>query len=191
MFTGIVQAVGTVTWSGSRLHVTATWPEDHEPIQAGESVAVNGCCLTTTVPGKLEFDLSPETLSRTMLSSLSDGDAVNLERALRVGDRLGGHWVQGHVDAVGEILSIEVHESGSVMRLRVPDDGIPFLLPKGSLTVNGISLTIVNPSQNTCEFALIPHTIAHTNLAQTQPGDPTNLEYDILAKMARTWMNLD
>ena len=185
MFTGIIQAVSVVTWpvlSGLFRLQLGIVPHDWEPWATGESLAVNGCCLTVLEPlgNELSFNLSEETLSRTTLGSLRQGHLVNLERAMRVGDRLGGHIVQGHVDAIGELVSVSP-ETG-IFRFRVPSEHGRYLIDKGSITIDGISLTVVEPNHNEFEVAVIPHTLAATNLATRQPGDRVNLEFDVIAK---------
>lgn len=150
----------------------------------GESVAVNGCCLTVVRSGVNDatFDLSEETLARTNLGLLREGSHVNVERAMKPNDRFGGHIVQGHVDAVGELVSRQPSETGEVFRFRVPLDGDVFLIDKGSIAVDGISLTVVHPDN--CEFDVwvIPHTLSQTTLGAIQPGAAVNLEYDVVAK---------
>lgn len=179
MFTGLIQQTGRVIkLEGYRLEVSAvTSPDD--PWVLGESVAINGCCLTVvSFDGPLCFDLSDETLSRTNLSDLRSGDPVNIERAMKIGDRLGGHIVQGHVDGVGKLLAIE----GDTFLFEVPDAGGRYLIDKGSIAIDGISLTVVSPEENRFSVAVIPHTRSETNLQIRRPGDRVNLEYDVLAK---------
>lgn len=183
MFTGLIQTLGVVREFGAgRLVLDATWPDDHEPIAAGESVAVNGCCLTTIEAGALVFELSPETLARTAFGKLIPGAVVNLERALRVGDRMGGHWVQGHVDGVGSLLAVSPHGAYTEFRFRIPAEGDRYLIDKGSITIDGISLTVVTPIDGEFAVWVIPHTLQHTNLKSARPGDAVNIEYDLVAK---------
>lgn len=184
MFTGLIQTLGTVVaFDFRRLSVripSDIWPEG---VQVGESVAVNGCCLTAVATGaELAFELSEETLARTALSDLVPGSAVNLERALRVGDRLGGHFVQGHVDGVGALLSRTARDGWHSFRFRIPDEGAKFLIDKGSIAIDGVSLTVVSPSSGDFDVAVIPHTLAETNLGELAPGARVNVEYDVLAK---------
>lgn len=183
MFTGIVEALGEVVLlDGGRLEIR---PEAHfapEGFDEGESVAVNGCCLTV-LPGEgLRFDLSPETLDRTSLGSLKPGARVNLERAMSLTTRLGGHVVQGHVDATGTIESSTAEGNSVVMKFRAPAGYGRYLIDKGSVTIEGVSLTVVRPEIDTFEVWVIPHTLEKTNLGTLQPGDPVNLEFDVLAK---------
>jgi riboflavin synthase len=190
LFTGIVQVVGhVVSLEGGRLVVEAEPPDGWEPIQAGESVAVNGVCLTALQDGqdgvqpiRLQFDLSEETLARTALRRLEPGRAVNLERALRMSDRLGGHVVQGHVDGVGRLLSAIENDLSWTYRFEAPEGAGRYLIDKGSIAVDGISLTVVQPEGDEFSVAVIPHTMAHTNLHELQADDPVNLEFDVLAK---------
>lgn len=183
MFTGIIQAVAEITdLQGSKLVVRAesAWPND--PIQAGESVAVNGCCLTALEDGSLSFDLSPETRLRTALQGLTIGSRVNLERAMRPMDRFGGHIVQGHVDAVGEVVTILQDGDFMVFRFRSPEEYDRYLIDKGSITIDGISLTVVHPVAGEFDVWVVPHTMGHTNLSCRRPADLVNLEFDVIAK---------
>jgi riboflavin synthase len=173
MFTGIVREVGRVVeFDGSRLVVDAA-----AKAEAGDSVAVAGVCLTVLPGSRLAFDVVPETLSRTTLSGLKQGDRVNIEPALRVGDPLGGHNVQGHVDGIGHVRSI-----GEPVWIDAPVDILRYCIEKGSITVDGVSLTIAAIDDAGFAVALIPHTLAETTLGELQPGDPVNLEADVLAK---------
>jgi len=183
MFTGIIQAVGKIKENqGSKLELNAetAWPGD--PIQAGESIAVNGCCLTALRDGELDFDLSPETRLRTAFNNSKPGSPVNLERAMRPMDRFGGHIVQGHVDAVGEAVTILQDGEFMVFRFRAPEEFDRYLIDKGSVTVDGISLTVVNPVGGEFDVWVVPHTLANTTLGSLRAGDLVNLEFDVLAK---------
>ena len=178
MFTGIVEELGRLeSLRDGRLRIAATRVIDG--VEIGESIAVNGCCLTVVAfgDGWWEADVSDETISRTSLARLNDGDGVNLERAVRANDRLGGHVVQGHVDAVGEV----VHPVPD-LRVRVPDGLLRYLVEKGSVTVDGVSLTIVQPLDDGFTVAIIPHTADVTTLGAKQPGDLVNIEVDVMAK---------
>jgi riboflavin synthase len=192
MFTGIVEELGTVAGTdgqsdGSadrhRVRLLATLVT--EDAKVGDSIAVDGCCLTVIalddgpVPGWWEADVSSETLRRTTLGSLGPGDRVNLERPVRLQDRLGGHLVQGHVDAVGEIV-----EPAPDLRVRMPADLLRYVVAKGSITVDGISLTVVDPLDDGFTVALIPHTTAVTTLGHKDAGATVNLEVDMMAKYA-------
>lgn len=184
MFTGIVQALGSVRLLENGLLIVdapEAWPND--PWQIGESISVNGCCLTlvATEPG-LTFDLSDETLRRTSLQRLKLGSKVNLERAMRAGDRFGGHIVQGHVDAVGSVAEIKPVEQGYEVFFDIPTEYDRYLIDKGSITIDGISLTVNEPANGRLWIAVIPHTWKVTTFGTAAVGDPVNLEFDVLAK---------
>lgn len=183
MFTGIVEERGTVREVGpARLAVACrTVATDAE---VGSSVAVNGVCLTVVErsPGHLAFDLSEETLRRTGFSRLSVGDPVNLERPLTLSSRLGGHLVQGHVDGLGEVTRIEPSPEGTWLTVRVPQELDRFLVEKGSVCVDGISLTVAEIDGDRFSVAVIPHTLDVTTLGSARVGDPVNLEIDVIAK---------
>ncbi len=187
MFTGIIRERGRVAsvergGEGVRLQVEA--PRTAGQVAVGDSVSVNGVCLTATVvdDGALSFDAVPETIRRSSLGQLEPGDEVNLEPALRVGDPLGGHYVQGHVDGVGRVRSVE--SEGEDVRVWV--DAVPellrYLVEKGSVTVEGVALTVTEVDESGFAVALVPHTLAETTLASLAAGDPVNLEVDVLAK---------
>jgi riboflavin synthase len=185
MFTGLIQAVGEVVRvDGGWLEVAVLEaPEAWEPWQKGESVAVSGACLTVVAHDPLlGFDVSEETFARTTLGSLKSGSRVNLERALRAGDRLGGHLVQGHVDAVGKLVSVEEAENAWIYRFAAPTEFDRYLIDKGSVAIEGISLTVVRPSAGEFEVWVIPHTRQVTNLGSLSAGSPVNLEFDQVAK---------
>lgn len=192
MFTGIVEELGRVRTiapreGGARLELACT--EVIGDAAIGDSIAVNGCCLTVVELGEgwWAADAQIETLDRTTLGTLVAGDPVNLERPLRLGDRLGGHLVLGHVDGVGEVTAVEPLPDGSTrIVVRAPAALAPYLVEKGSVTVDGASLTIttVRDTDAGTEFgvALIPHTLAVTTLGVRRPGDRVNLEADMIAK---------
>lgn len=186
MFTGIILHHGIVESferlpSGARLHLRTT---DPEPFERGESLAVNGVCLTMLPDsaGLLVADLSDETLSLTTLGSLQGGARVNVERALALGDRLGGHLVQGHVDTVGTLVSHDDQGEFAIYRWSFPPEFAPLVVSKGSIAVDGISLTIVDPDDSSFAAALIPETLRRTNLGDAKTGDAVNLEFDMVAK---------
>lgn len=183
MFTGIVEERGSVlALEGRSLTVACTIVSADSPI--GASLAVNGTCLTVvdrTADG-VTFDLSEETLSRTGLGSLAPGDPVNLERPVTLAARLGGHLVQGHVDGVGTVAALERRDDGATLRIDVPPPLLRYCVEKGSLTVDGISLTIAALHDDGVSIALIPHTLAATTLGVVVPGDRVNLEVDMIAK---------
>jgi len=180
MFTGIVEELGTLrSRDGSRFEFGASRVVDGACI--GDSTAVNGCCLTVVGFGAdwWEADVSDETLARTNLRDLDVGDPVNLERPVRLVDRLGGHLVQGHVDAVGDI----VHPAPE-LQVRMPADLARYVVEKGSITVDGVSLTVVKPLDDGFTVAVIPHTADVTTLGRKGVGDRVNLEVDVMAKYA-------
>ena len=190
MFTGIVEGTGTVvalTRSGSghgaRLEVDAPWPPGE--LAVGDSVAVDGCCLTVVarIPGGFAAELVAETLRRTALGRLATGAMVNLERPLALGGRLGGHLVQGHVDGVGRVAARRVMgEGGEEVRVELPDELARYVVEKGSIAVDGVSLTVAGVGQGWFAVALVPHTLATTTLGERAPGDPVHLEVDVVAK---------
>ncbi len=187
MFTGLVREVGEVGWlrrTDQAVQLLIQAPRIAARIRTGESVAVNGCCLTVTAhrDKQLMFDLLQESLDRTNLGGLRPGSPVNLERALRVDSRLGGHFVQGHVDCTAAVLAIE--EKGPDLRLDIalPADFARYAAFKGSVAVNGVSLTIAALEENQFTIWVIPHTLENTNLGDLEVGDSVNLEFDILAK---------
>lgn len=183
MFTGIIEEVGAVSRrSGSDMTVMAKIVL--EGVQEGDSIAVNGACLTVVSFGPDSFvvQMSPETLERTTLGSLRPGDAVNLERALAYGGRMGGHFVQGHVDGVGRIHSVQNQGEFALWRFQAPNDVARYLVPKGSVAVDGISLTVIEPVGDTFGVAVIPATIEKTTLSSKRAGDPVNMEADMLGK---------
>jgi riboflavin synthase len=190
MFTGIIEELGLVRETGDRLLV-ACQKVVRDSVQ-GDSMAVNGVCLTVVertmdqseavAAGTLAFDLSPETLSRTSLGRLSKGDAVNLERPVTLTARLGGHLVQGHVDGVGEITEMLDAGSGKEMWISLPRDMARYVVEKGSIAVDGVSLTVAGLHDGAFGVALIPHTLDVTTLGSARRGDPVNLEVDVIAK---------
>ena len=179
MFTGIVEELGTVgSRNGSRLRINSTTVLEGSDL--GASIAVNGCCLTVVATDGSSYwdaDVSEETYSRTNLGSLKTGDVVNLERPMALGERLGGHMVLGHVDAVGHVVS-----PAPDLVIRIPRDLMHLIVEKGSVTVDGISLTAFDLSADTFRVAVIPHTTAVTTLGVRKPGDAVNIEMDVLAK---------
>jgi len=187
MFTGITQALGRVqSLNGGILQLEpAEFAE--EPLALGESIAVNGVCLTVAeFDNGLRFDLSPETLQRTSLGSLKPGSRVNLERAMAAIGRFGGHFVQGHVDATAEVIGVAPEGNSTVFTFRVPREYGTYVIDKGSVCLDGISLTAVQPRDGAegTEFDVwvIPHTLRETNLGERNPGDRVNLEVDVLAR---------
>jgi riboflavin synthase len=186
MFTGLIAAVGTVrsierASEGARLRVTTDLAPE---LSAGDSVAVNGVCLTaSTVDGDgFAADVMAETLARSSLGPLAEGDEVNLELPLRPGDRLGGHVVQGHVDGVGTIESVEEEGFARLVRVSAAAGVLRYVVEKGSIAVDGVSLTVSDVDDEGFAVSLIPETLERTTLAAAAPGRPVNLEVDVLAK---------
>ena len=188
MFTGIVEEAAPVRSieldeSGNGwLSVEAVRALDG--LKLGDSIAVNGACLTivSLEGGVFSVDLAPETLRKTNLGALRGGDLVNLERPLAVGDRLGGHIVQGHVDATGKVQSARPQADSVLMGFRTPKRLMPYIVEKGFVAVDGISLTVVNRRAASFSVSVIPYTLEHTTLRERRVGDPVNLEVDVLAK---------
>jgi riboflavin synthase len=190
MFTGIVEERGRVRGlDGGRLRVASSVVAVDSPV--GASIAVNGTCLTVVANdrGSLEFDLSDETLDRTTLGQLGAGAPVNLERPVSLAARLGGHIVQGHVDGVGTLISVDADgEGGAVVRIAVPTELARYVVAKGSIAVDGVSLTVAAIDGEEIAIALIPHTRAVTTFGTVGPGDRVNLEIDVLAKYVERLM---
>lgn len=194
MFTGIIEEIGTVSdverVAADRVTLTLACDRVVEDARLGDSIAVDGCCLTVTAlpSGGFTADLMDETLARTSLGALSPGDRVNLERAMRLGDRLGGHLVQGHVDATGEVVERRDQPGTTFVRCTAPSEVARYLVPKGSVTIAGTSLTVVDvdDSDGTTTFrvGLIPHTLEVTTWGDVAVGDRVNLEADAMAKYA-------
>jgi riboflavin synthase len=188
MFTGIIEGVGRLQAHESRggdvRFTFAIGSLPFEDVRLGESIAVNGVCLTVVAfdAGSFQADASNETLSLTTLGALATGAALNLERAMRPSDRLGGHLVSGHVDGLGRVLS--VHEDARAQRWRfaAPASLLKYIAKKGSICVDGVSLTVNEVDDEGFEVALIPHTVAHTRFAETRVGDAVNLEIDLVAR---------
>ncbi len=188
MFTGLVEALGTVRRlepdGTGGAHLVLAAPAFAAELTVGESVAVNGACLTVVAHDAetCRFQAGPETLRRTNLGGLTPGDSVNLERALRVGDRLGGHIVQGHVDGVGRIAERVRQGDWELVWFACPAELAAQMVPKGSVAVDGISLTLVDVAADRFSVALIPHTLERTTLGTRPVGSAVNLETDLLAK---------
>jgi riboflavin synthase len=187
MFTGLIEEVGLFLWiratdRGTQLQISA--PQTASKIHRGDSIAVNGCCLTVAAYRNehLVFDLLEETLDRTNLRHLRRGNPVNLERALGADARLGGHFVQGHIDCTARVLGFDALGEDHRLEVELPSDFNHYVAYKGSIAINGISLTVAELLTNSFAAWIIPHTKRHTNLDSLQAGDYVNLEFDILAK---------
>lgn len=182
MFTGIIEDTGVIKGiSGTQISVATKLGD----IKTGDSISVNGVCLTVVERGKspaVVFDVSPETFNRTNLRELKTGSAVNLERALISGGRIGGHFVTGHIDGAVKILKIIKSKNSEIWRFSVPEDLSRFIAEKGSVAIDGISLTVAEKKPDYFSAALIPHTLKNTTLNKKKPGQTVNLETDILAK---------
>ena len=196
MFTGLVESLGTVAslnvhGKSGRLTVSTSLPM--KEIAIGDSIAIDGACLTVAEKGKgtLAFDVLNETLKRTTLGASQTGTVVNLERALRFGDRLGGHLVSGHIDGIARITAIRKEAGGDIrLTIRLPAALKPLFIPKGSIAVNGVSLTIAELGKDTFVVCIIPHTWEATNLSRCKAGDVVNLETDMLGKYIVRWQSL-
>ena len=187
MFTGIVRErgrVASVDGDGNGIRIRLEAPLTARDVAIGDSVSLNGCCLTVveTGGGTLAFDAVPETLARSSLEGLEAGSELNIESALRAGDPLGGHYVQGHVDGVGTVRSVEPEGKGRRIWFDAPPDVLRYCVEKGSVAVDGVSLTIAGLDENGFAVVLIPHTLSATTLGKLEPGARVNLEGDVLAK---------
>jgi riboflavin synthase len=187
MFTGIVEELGVVEAledQGDAVRLTVRGPHVTVDARLGDSIAVNGCCLTVAEKDGETFtaDVMRETLDKTSLGALGPGGRVNLERAVTAATRLGGHIVQGHVDGTGSVVRREPSEHWEVVEVSLPAGLSRYLVDKGSITVDGVSLTVVSAAADSFTVSLIPETLARTTLGHKQPGDPVNLEVDVLAK---------
>ena len=187
MFTGLIQTVGSVVAlrrraGSARLVLRA--PFEDGALELGESIAVDGACLTVAkcVPRGFEADLSSETLARTTAGTWRPGRRINLERALTPGSRLGGHFVQGHVDGCGRVAMLSAGRGQTTIRVQIPDPLLPLVAEKGSIALDGVSLTVSALGEDWFESALIPHTLEDTNLSERNPGDLVNIEVDLLAR---------
>jgi riboflavin synthase len=186
VFTGLVEEVGRVTRleAGEMARLSVSARRVLEGTRAGDSVSVNGVCLTVNevYTGMLVFFAMPETLRRSALGDLAEGSAVNLERAMSPAGRFGGHIVQGHVDGVGEVLEVRLEGEAEIWAFRAPESVLRYVVEKGSICVEGISLTVVSVSEGSFTVSILPQTRANTNLRELGVGDTVNLEADVIAK---------
>jgi riboflavin synthase alpha subunit len=187
MFTGIVRELGRVVSAegdGAGLSLTVDAPRTAVELRTGDSISIDGVCLTAeeVQDGRVALHAVPETLARSTLGTLAAGDAVNVEPALRAGEPLGGHYVQGHVDAVGRVRSVEREGDGVRIVVEAPQQILRYCVEKGSIALDGVSLTIAELHPDAFAVALVPHTLAATTLSALEPGDEVNLEADVLAK---------
>ncbi|HZW95322.1 MAG TPA: riboflavin synthase [Candidatus Eremiobacteraceae bacterium] len=196
MFTGIVEEVGNVTrieQRGENRRITIAAEKTPKELKPGNSIAVSGVCLTAVdiKPGSFCADLAPETWVRTSFSRMHQSALVNLELPMKADGRFGGHIVQGHVDGVGKLLALErIADSGNFwLRIELPHDIAKYTVYKGSVCIEGISLTVAKLEGTICTIAIIPHTVEMTNLNSLKPGDPVNLEADLIAKYVEKMMN--
>jgi riboflavin synthase len=198
MFTGIVEEVGHVTrieQRGENRRITVAAERVPKELQTGNSVSVSGVCLTALdiKPGSFCADLAPETWARTSFSRIREGALVNLELPMKADGRFGGHIVQGHVDGVGKLIALEriADSENWWLHIELPDDVEKYTVYKGSISIEGISLTVAQLENNRCTIAIIPHTVEATNLHSLKPGDPLNLEADLIAKYVEKMMKGD
>jgi len=187
VFTGIIEHLGTIKTLSLDEHggrITIQAPSLAAALAVSGSIAVNGCCLTIVACDKNNFsaDLSPETLNKTTFSSLNEGDRVNLEQPLTAGKEFGGHFVLGHIDGTGAVVAMDPEGDSWRYSVQVPPELARYVVPKGSITIDGISLTVANWENQIAEIAVIPFTYANTNIRDRDPGDVVNLESDVLGK---------
>jgi riboflavin synthase len=193
VFTGLIEDLGTVevldrNGEGANLRIASRLAGE---LTLGDSIAVNGCCLTATAVdvGSFETEAMNQTLEVTALASVEEGSKVNLELAMKVGDRLGGHIVQGHVDGVGTVASVEDDGFARLVRVELPADLLAYVVDKGSITLSGVSLTVADLGDSWAEVSLIPETLERTNLGDLAPGDRLNVECDVVAKYVERLMS--
>ena len=187
MFTGLVEEVGkleAITGSKQACRLVIRAKKVLEGAKRGDSIAVNGVCLTVTscTPGQFSVDVMPETLNQTSIGRLRAGQSVNLERAMRLGDRFGGHIVSGHIDGTGVILSRQPYANAVLFRIGTGLEVLKYVIPRGSICIDGISLTVVDVAEDSFSVSIIPHTLAHTSLRERGTGDLVNLEADVIGK---------
>jgi riboflavin synthase len=198
MFTGIIEEVGRVSGieqRGENRRITVTAKRAPKELKPGDSVAVSGVCLTALdiKPGSFSADLAPETWARTSFSRIHEGALVNLELPMKANGRFGGHIVQGHVDGVGKVIELEriADSENWWLHIELPSEIEKYTVYKGSISIEGISLTVAKLEGRRCTIAIIPHTVEKTNLHSLRPGDPVNLEADLIAKYVEKMMSVD
>lgn len=196
MFTGIVEELGivrSISKSANSIKINIGATKVLEDVEMGDSIAVNGVCLTVVEysPNHFVADVMPETLAKTNLKELKANSRVNLERALSLGARLGGHLVQGHVDAIGTILKKETLDIAIIYKINAPNSVLKYIVPKGSIAIDGISLTIVELINDSFTVSLIPHTAKNTTLGQKESGDRVNIESDIIGRYVERLLKFD
>ena len=194
MFTGIIEGKGKVLRierRGEARRLTIEFPSHLTEVQLGDSISINGACLTIVEKGNQtsRLDLSEETIKKSVLSELKEGDTVNLERALRLNDRLGGHFVTGHIDGIGVITEKKKERDFVNLRVRVPENVSKYVVPKGSIAIDGISLTVNECRGKEILLTIIPYTLEKTTLMDKRAGDHVNLEADILGKYVEKLLN--
>jgi len=187
MFTGLIEEIGTVEQLQKHrgtLRLTISAKESVKNLAIDDSISINGVCLTVVQFSKSSFQVEAveETLGKTILGSLKTGSRVNLERSLRFSDRLGGHFVQGHVDAVGEVTAVRKQEGGILLSIKLPSHLLKYVISEGSIAVDGVSLTIARLKENEITISLIPHTLEKTTLASLKAEDGVNIEVDLIGK---------
>lgn len=195
MFTGLVEELGTLeamTGSGQSSRLVIRAERVLEGVKTGDSIAVNGICLTVTSFSSRQFtvDVMPETLNKTSLRQLRQGQSVNLERAMRLGDRFGGHIVSGHVDGTGTVVSRQPHANAVLFRIAADASLLKYVIPRGSICIDGISLTVVDVDDAGFSVSIIPHTLAETSLRDRKVGDQVNLEADVIGKYVERLMGV-
>lgn len=195
MFTGLIEEIGLVTAisdSGGVRTMTISGSATVDDLAVDDSVAVDGCCQTVVQCKEKVFTVVAveETLMKTTLGDYAEGQAVNLERALKVGDRLGGHFVQGHVDCVGNVVEVEARQGSWVFWVEYPAHFASLVIPVGSIAINGVSLTAARVETNRCMVSIIPHTYAATTFGTMGVGDRVNIEFDMLGKYLRNFVNV-
>jgi len=195
MFTGLIEEIGTVkeiSKKGDNLRLVIGANKIMDDISMGSSIAIDGTCLSVVkyTSNTFEVDISEETVKKTTIGGFKPGRKVNLERAIKISDRLGGHFVTGHIDGIGEIVKFDRTVDGAYLGIKASEDTIRYMIYKGSVAIDGISLTVANVDSNSIAIALIPHTIEMTNLKEKSIGEKVNIECDIIGKYIERFVNL-